>query len=83
MLGWDRQLSFYHLTIFDKDDQEVLWDGLTHIGFCRDINTFKEHLHSLVTQIPPDTLKLVDEREGNVDYRWNENLQKYDRMDFR
>jgi hypothetical protein len=81
VVGWDRRLGYYHITIYDLKD-EILWDGLEHLGFCRDISTIERHLNSLVTPIPHNTINLVGEREGNVDYRWNENTQTYDRKGY-
>lgn len=80
VVGWDRKGAFYHLTIFDQD-YNVLWDGLEHLGFCRDIRALENTLSSLVTNIPRKTINFVGECEGNVDYHWNEKTQTYDRTD--
>lgn len=80
--GWDRQLGYYHLTIYNQDEDPI-WCGLDHLGFCRDISKIEHHLHSLVTNIPPGTIDLIDQREGNVDYQWDENLEKYNCKDYR
>lgn len=73
MAGWDPPLGYYHLTIFDADpnaEEELLWDGLGNMGFCRSLNKIKTTLESLNIEAPPSLLDLIDRREGNVVYRW-------------
>jgi hypothetical protein len=83
MAGWDRQLGYYHLTIFDLDpkaEEEVLWDGLSKHGFCRNLNTIRDTLDDLGITPPPGLYYLVEEREGNVIYVWDASKEIWDRV---
>jgi hypothetical protein len=71
--GWDPPLGYYHLTIFDADNKAV-FDGFDILGFCRKLNMIKEVMNTLGIQVPPETLDIVDRREGNVVYNWNGEL---------
>jgi hypothetical protein len=74
MTGWDPPLGYYHLTIFDTDpnaEEEVLWDGLDLMGFCRKLDTIEKKLAELGIEAPPGLLELIDRREGNVIYRYD------------
>jgi len=68
--GWDPPLGYYHLTIFDADN-EVVFDAFEIIGFCRELNKLNILIKDLSIKIPPETLEIVFRREGNVIYKWN------------
>jgi hypothetical protein len=70
--GWDPPLGYYHLTIYDTDpnaEEEVLWDGLGSMGFCRKLDSIEKKLAELGIQAPSGLLKLIDRKEGNVVYK--------------
>ncbi len=72
--GWDPPLGYYHLTVFDKDpetEDEIVYDGLGLLGFCRTLKTVKQALLELNIEPPPETFDLVEKREGNVIYKWS------------
>jgi hypothetical protein len=67
--GWDPPLGYYYLTIL-KDD-ETIFDGFDMLGFCREIKKLEHLIRDLGIEIPPETLALIDRREGNVIYEYN------------
>lgn len=75
MSGWDPPLGYYHLTIFNLDDDEgppeVLWSGLDRLGFCRTLSKIQEALESLGITPPPEFFDIIDRKEGNISYRWD------------
>jgi hypothetical protein len=76
MTGWDPPLGYYHLTIFDTDpeaEDEILWDGLGSMGFCRKLDRIEKTLADLGIEAPPGLLSLIDRREGNVVYKHDGN----------
>jgi len=76
MTGWDPPLGYYHLTIFDLDpnaEDELLWDGLGNLGFCRKLDTIRKTLDDLGITCPPGLFELIDQREGNTIYRWEDD----------
>jgi len=74
MAGWDAPLGYYHFTVFDADpeaEEELLWDGLGNLGFCRKLDTIRETVDTLGLEPPPEFYDLIDRREGNVIYNWD------------
>jgi hypothetical protein len=84
VMGWDPPLGYYHLTVFDKSpsaEDEIVYDGLGKLGFCRQLDKIKQAVVSLNIEPPPEAFELVEKREGNVVYRWNG--KEWNRRDFR
>jgi len=74
--GWDRPLGYYHLTIYNvrlDADEDVLWDGLSKLGFCRDIKLLREVIEGLGIKPPPDFYERVALNEGNVLHSYSES----------
>ena len=74
MGGWDRPLGYWHFTIFDADpeaDEELLWDGLGNLGFCRNLDTIKKLVQDLPLDVPEGFFEVIARQEGNVNYHWD------------
>jgi hypothetical protein len=74
--GYDRPLSYYHLTIFDMDDdsdQDVVWsclDGSDPFE-VKSVEPLKEVLTKFGIEPPEGFWEQCSRKEGNVFHYWN------------
>lgn len=73
--GWDRPLSYYHLTVFNldagDDDEECFYSGLDGNPFAiKTVGPLKAKLAELGIEAPPGFWEHVEPKLGNVFTRY-------------
>lgn len=75
MAGWDRPLSYYHLTVFnldaEDDDDECFYSGMDGDPFAiKTIGPLKAKLAELGIKPPAGFWEHVEQKAGNIFVRY-------------